>query len=314
MSQLLLSIVTFGCLFSVLTLSLNLQYARGGMINFGLVAYFAAGAYAYAIVTQEPPRGLDQYLFGFNAPWWAGFLAAGVAAMAFALLTGWPTLRLRGEYLALTTFAFAEMLHSFLLNERRIGNGTVGLSNVHRPQAGWLGIPQEYLFAGAALVLMLATALLFSRLLASPYGRAIDAIHDDEVAAQVVGKDVRRMRFQVFVISAIPMGLAGALYAMITTLVNPDLFTAEVTFFVWIALVLGGERRMLGAILGTVALVTLQEVVRAIPFETVRAAQIAASVENVLTGIVFIIILRWQPFEAMFRRRMPAPAATEAGA
>ena len=76
MYQLLLSIVTFGCLFSVLTLSLNLQYARGGMINFGMVAYFAAGAYAYAIFTQEPPRGLDQYLFGFGAPWWVGFLAA----------------------------------------------------------------------------------------------------------------------------------------------------------------------------------------------------------------------------------------------
>lgn len=314
MTQLILSIVTYGCLFSVLTLSLNLQYARGGMINFGMVAYFAAGAYAYAIFTHEPPHGLDQYAFGFGAPWWVGFLAAGVASMAFALLTGWPTLRLRGEYLALTTFAFAEVLHSILMNERRIGNGTVGLSNVHRPEAEWMGIPNGWLFAGAAVVLMLVTAVVFSRLLASPYGRAIDAIRDDEVAAEAVGKDIKRMRFQVFVISAIPMGFAGALYAMITTLVSPNLFTAEVTFFVWIALVLGGERTMLGTIIGTVVLVTFQEVVRAIPWETVRAAQIAASGENVLTGILFITILRWQPFETMFRRREPAVRTQESEA
>jgi branched-chain amino acid transport system permease protein len=302
----LLTVVMFGSLFAVLTLSLNLQYARGGMVNFGMVAYFAAGAYAYAIVTQEPPDGLDQYLFGFSGPWWAGFLAAGVASMAFAILTGWPTLRLRGEYLALTTFAFAEMLGSLLVNERRIGNGTVGLANVHRPDASTLGLPDNYVYVGAAFLLMIATALVFRRLLASPYGRAVDAVRDDETAAEAIGKDIARLRFEVFVISAIPIGFAGALYAMITTLVSPDLFTSEVTFFVWIALVLGGERTILGAILGTMALVGFQELIRAIPFESVRAAEIAASGEEILTGVLFIVILRWQPFEQLARRKQKA--------
>lgn len=305
-SQLIVTVVMFGSLFSVLTLSLNLQYARGGMINFGTVAYFAAGAYAYAIVTQEPPSGLDQYWFGFDAPWWAGVLAAGLASMVFAAITGWPTLRLRGEYLALTTFAFAEVLHSFLLNERRIGNGTVGLSNVERPSPEWLGLPDTYVFAGAAFVLMVLTMLVYRRLLNSPYGRAIDAIRDDELAAEAVGKDVKRLRFEVFVISAIPVGIAGALYAMITTLVSPSLFTAEVTFFVWIALVLGGEKTIFGAVAGTMALVLFQELVRAFPFESVRAAQLAASVEHMLTGMIFIVILRWQPFERMARSRVRA--------
>lgn len=304
--QIALTVVMFGSLFSVLTLSLNLQYARGGMINFGTVAYFAAGAYAYAIVTQEPPHGLDQYLIGLDAPWWVGFIAAGFAAMAFAILTGWPTLRLRGEYLALTTFAFAEMLNSLLVNVRGIGNGTVGLANVERPDANILGLSENAVYAGAAFLLMLATAYAFSRLLGSPYGRAVDAIHDDELAAEAVGKDIARLRFQVFVISSIPIGFAGALYAMITTLVNPSLFTAEVTFFVWIALVLGGERAILGVIVGTMALVGFQEIIRAIPFESVRAAEIAASAEDIVTGVLFIVILRWQPFAALARRRQPA--------
>ncbi len=299
--QLLLSIVTYGCMYAVLTLSLNLQYARGGMINFGTVAYFAAGAYAYAIVTQEPPSGLDQYLVGLNAPWWAGVAAAGVAAALFAVITGWPTLRLRGEYLALTTFAFAEVFHSILLNERRIGNGSVGMANVRQPDPGV--IDTAWLYAGAALALMLATMLFYRRLLASPYGRAMDAIRDDETAAQAVGKDIERIRFQIFVLSAIPIGVAGALFAMITTLVSPALFTAEVTFLVWIALILGGERTILGAVLGTLALISFEEIVRAIPFETVRAAQIAASAEEILTGVVFILILRWQPWDRLARRR-----------
>jgi branched-chain amino acid transport system permease protein len=294
--QLLLTVLTYGCLYSVMTVCLNLQYARGGMINFGTVAYFAAGAYAYAIFTQEPPKGLDQYLFGFNAPWWIGFIAAGVASLLFAIVTGWPTLRLRGEYLALTTFAFAEVLHSFLLNERRIGNGSVGLSNVDRPDFSVIGLSENYAFMLTSVLLLILTSLLCRRILASPYGRAVDAVRDDEVAAEAVGKDVHRLRFEVFVISAIPIGFAGALYAMITTLVSPDLFTAEVTFFVWIALVLGGEHTIKGVILGTLALVTFEEVVRSLHFETVRAAEIAASVEHMMTGVIFVMILRWQPF------------------
>lgn len=300
--SMLMSTLMFGAMFSVLTISLNLQYARGGMINFGTVAYFAAGAYAYAIFTQEPPSGLDQYAFGLNAPWWVGFIAAGLAAMIFALVTGWPTLRLRGEYLALTTFAFAEVLHSVLLNERRIGNGSVGMANVERPDPMVLGLDDTLVYTLAACALMLATAWIFRRLLASPYGRLVDATRDDEIAAEAVGKNTARVRLQIFVISAIPIGLAGALYAMITTLVAPALFTAEVTFFVWIALALGGERTIIGAILGTMALVFFQEAVRMIPFETVRSAQIAASVEEVITGILFIIVLRWQPWDRLSRK------------
>lgn len=245
----------------VLTLSLNLQYARSVMINFGTVAYFAAGAYAYAIVTQEPPSGLDQYAVGLDCLWWASVLGAGVAAAVFAVVTGGPTVRLRGAYLALTTFAFAEVLHSVLLNERRIGNGSVGMANVKQPDLAL--IETAYLYAGAALAPMLATMLPYWRLLSSPYGRAMDAIRDDETTAEetdaeAVGKDAACIRFQIFVISAVPVGLAGAPFARITTLVAPSLFTAAVTIFVWIALILWGERTIIGAILGTLALATVR--------------------------------------------------------
>ncbi len=300
--QIIVTVVTLGSIFGVVTLSLNLQYARGGMINFGIVAYFAVGAYAYAIFTQPAPQGLDQYKFGFGWPWPVALVASAAAALLFAAVTGWPTLRLRGEYLALTTFAFAEVFHSFLLNERRIGNGTVGLANVKRPISDWGPIEEKYVFAGAAAVLMIATLLVFRRLLRSPYGRALDAIRDDEVAALAAGKSVQRMRRQVFLISAIPIGIAGGLYAMFTTLAQPSLFTAEVTFAVWIALVLGGERSVYGAVAGAFGLIFFEEVVRAWPFETVRSAQIVASVEHIVTGLLFIAVLRFQPFDRIADR------------
>ncbi|MDE0657903.1 MAG: branched-chain amino acid ABC transporter permease [Acidimicrobiaceae bacterium] len=300
--QLLVTVLTLGSIFGVVTLSLNLQYARGGMINFGIVAYFAVGAYTYAIFTQPAPQGLDQYKFGFGWPWWAAVIIAGLAALVFAAVTGWPTLRLRGEYLALTTFAFAEVFHSLLLNERRIGNGTVGLARVERPFGDWGPIEEKYVFAGAAVLLLVATLVVFRRLLVSPYGRALDAIRDDETAALAAGKPAQQMRRQVFLISAVPVGFAGAVYAMFTTLAQPSLFTAEVTFIVWIALVLGGERSVYGVVLGTVGLVFFEEIVRAWPFETVRSAQIAAAVEHVVTGLVFIAVLRFQPFQAAATR------------
>ncbi|SDP75789.1 branched-chain amino acid ABC transporter permease [Desulforhopalus singaporensis] len=295
--QVILTVVTIGSIFSVVTLALNLQYARGGMINFGVVAYFAAGAYIYAIFTHPAPEGLDQYIIGLDWPWWAGFIAAGIASLLFAVLTGWPTLRLRGEYLAVTTFAFAEVLYSFLLNERRIGNGAVGLSNIERPIRDWGTIDEKYIFAIVAVALMFLTAWIFRKLLNSPYGRALDAIRDDEGAAQAIGKSAKRMRLQVFLLSAIPIGFAGALYAMYMTLVSPRLFTAEVSFIVWIALVLGGERTIWGAMAGTFGLILLEEVITSLPFESVSAAQNAAAMNHVVTGLLFIAVLRWQPFE-----------------
>jgi branched-chain amino acid transport system permease protein len=304
--QIAVTVVTLGSILGVVTLGLNVQYARGGMINFGIVAYFAVGAYAYAILTQPAPHGLDQYKFGFGWPWPLALVAAAAAALLFAAITGWPTLRLRGEYLALTTFAFAEVFHSFLLNERRIGNGTVGLANVHRPFSDWGPIDEKYVFAGAAALLMIVTLVVFRRLLRSPYGRALDAIRDDEVAALSSGKSVHRMRRQVFLISAIPIGVAGGLYAMYTTLAQPSLFTAEVTFTIWIALVLGGERSIYGAVAGTFGLILFEEVVRAWPFETVRSAQMAKSAEIVVTGVLFIAVLRFQPFDRITERMKAA--------
>jgi branched-chain amino acid transport system permease protein len=309
-AQLAITVITVASIFGVLTLVLNMQYGHAGMINFGLVAYFAVGAYTYVLLTHEPPTSsLDQFLIGLNLPEWVGFIGAGLAGLVFAAITGWPTLRLRGEYFALTTFAFAEVLHSFILNEQRFANGTRGMVGLDRPLRGQITfIDYDLFFAMAALAFLIMVYLIFARVVASPYGRALEALRDEELALTTVGKHAARFRLQVFLFTAPFAAMAGAFYIWYTTLALPELFTAEVTFIVWIALILGGEASNRGALIGIFLVILFEELVRAIPFTTIRGAQIAASLEVVALGVLLIVFLRWQPFAKMTgsRRRVRA--------
>jgi branched-chain amino acid transport system permease protein len=303
-AQLVTTVVTVGSILGVVTLVLNMQYGHAGMINFGVVAYFAAGAYTYVLLTQSPPSSLDQYVVGLDLPVWVGFLGAALAGLVFALVTGWPTLRLRGEYLALTTFAFAEVFHSFILNEQRFANGTRGLVGLERPLRDQITfVDYNIFFAAAALLFLVIVYLIFERIVRSPYGRTLEALRDEELALITVGKQSGRFRLEVFLFTAPFAAMAGAFYIWYTTLALPELFTAEVTFIVWIALILGGEGSNRGALIGIFLVVVFEELVRAIPFTTVRAAQIAAEVEVAALGLLLIVFLRWQPFSSLARMR-----------
>jgi len=303
MTQFIITVVTLVGIFGVLAVALNLELGYAGMIDFGIVAYFAVGAYTYAILTQDPPSGLDQYLWGFQLPPWIGVLGAGVAAALFALITGRLTLRLRGEYFALTTFAFAEVLGSFIVNERRVGNGSTGLVGLERPYRDAVSSFMDYdIFLAVVFILLLALMLLVTeRLVRSPYGRTLRSIRDDELAATTSGKPVERYRLQVFLIAAFAIGVAGSFYLWFTTLATPLLFTAEVTFIVWIALVVGGVGSSWRALFGVVVILIFEELVRLIPFSTVRTAQIATSLRLSGLGLLLIVFLRWQPVERIGR-------------
>lgn len=294
MISVLLTIVVIAGIYGVMTVSLNLQYGNAGLINFGIVAYFAAGSYAYVIATNRPPLPLDNYLWGFGLPMWVGFLFAGVAAVALAALTAGPTLRLRGEYLALVTFAFAEVLHSVLVNELRLSNGTVGFSGIDRPFRGVVsGSVYPYVFAGMVLVVLALTYVAGQRIVNSPFGRTLRAIRDDEIAAELAEKPIAKMRLQIFLFSALLTGFGGALYAWYTTVVNPGLFTAEITFVVWIALILGGAGSNRGAIVGAVVLVAFEEALRFLDFTPDVAARVSA-VRGALVGLLLVLLLRYR--------------------
>jgi branched-chain amino acid transport system permease protein len=289
------SIVSVAAIFSLLTLALNLHFGVAGLVNFGIVAYFAVGAYVYVIVTQLPPSPLDQYAFGFELPPALGILAGIAAAVAFAVITGWPCLRLREEYLALTTFAFAEVLHSLLLNVREIGNGSRGLSNVLPPLYDEIpGDSYDLTFMIAMLVVLAVVFALLHRVTSSPFGATMRAIRDDELAAEAIGKPVRSFRLKSFLVGAAVAGLAGVLFGWFTSVVSPGQFTADVTFTAFIALVIGGLGSNVGAVVGAFVFFGFEELLRLVPTSS-ETAQLMAELRLIPFGLALILVLRFRP-------------------
>lgn len=289
------SIVTVIAIFSLLTLALNLQFGQAGIINFGLVAFFAVGAYTYTILTQSPPSEIDQYAVGFELSPWLAMPLAIAASVVAAFALGKPALRLRPEYLALATFAFAQVLESVLVNVRALANGTLGLSGVEPPAAG--AIPfQDYdmWFMLAMLVVLGLVYALVARLAGSPFGATLRATRDDPIAAAAVGKDVEGFRMRSFLIGCAIAGLAGVAYASYTTLAAPELFTANVTFTAFIALVIGGLGSNLGAVVGATIFFGLEELLNLLPLSG-ESAQLVASLQIVPFGLALILTLRFAP-------------------
>ena len=298
MSPLLAAVVTVGILvgiYGVVAIALNFQYGEAGLINFGVVAYFAVGAYTFAILTAGPPSeaALDQYRWGFDMNPLLAAVIAGAVGVLFAALSGWPVLRLRGEYLALTTFAFAEVFQSFLVNVPTVTNGTSGFSGIVQPLRGSMDDYNLFLLA-VSVVLLAITMWFFERLKRSPYGRLLRAVKGNETGVIATGEDPERYRRQAFFLSAFFIALAGVIYVIWLSLARPSSFGAEITFYVWIAMILGGEGNNWGVLAGILGLTVLDEVIGQLPFETVTAVQLVDAAQTFLTGLLFVLVLRWR--------------------
>lgn len=275
----LAAVGTIGGVYALLALGLNLQYGFTGLINFGVVGFFAIGAYASALLAlQGIPFALD-----FAA-------AAGLAAL-FAWPLGLICLRLRDDYLAIVTLAFAEIVRTVIISEEWLTSGTRGIP----------GIPRPFVTSQAAyLVLVLATVLgatlLTWRLVHSPFGRLIQAVRDDEDAVPSLGKRPSGFKLVVFTIGAAVTGLAGALYAHYLTYISPDQFVPLLTFYVWIAVIMGGAGQIGGAIAGAALLTLFLEGTRflrdAIPF--VSEVQMA-SLRLAVIGLLLIVFTLYRP-------------------
>ena len=270
---------TIGGVYALLALGLNLQYGYTGLINFGIVAFFAIGAYSSALLAlQGVPFVLD-----FAA-------ASGLAALA-----AWPLglicLRLRDDYLAIVTLAFAEIVRTVIISEEWLTSGTRGIPGIPRPFAT---SPVAYLLLVLATVL--AATLLTWRLVRSPFGRLIQAIRDDEDAVPSLGKRPSGFKLVVFTIGAGLTGLAGALYAHYLTYISPDQFVPLLTFYVWIAVIMGGAGRIGGAVAGAALLTFFLEGTRflrdAIPF--VSEVQMA-SLRLAVIGLLLILFTLYRP-------------------
>ena len=280
----------------VATLGLNLQWGATGLFNAGVVGFYGVGGYAFAILCA-PPR--PELLGNFGLPFAAGIVGAMTASALTALIVGLATIRLRGDYLAISTFGIAVAIQLVTLNFEALTGGSLGMTSIPRPLPGIF----ETSFGANLLYLALTlgvTGLVYwalERVVRSPWGRVLKAIREDETAAVALGKDARLFRLQAFVLGSTIIGLAGALYVGFVGFVSPFDFTPILTFQVWTMLIVGGSGNNKGALLGAAIVWGLWTASGTLISKILPAAYQTqgGAVQAILIGTVLVCVLLFRP-------------------
>ncbi|MFC5302285.1 high-affinity branched-chain amino acid ABC transporter permease LivM [Azospira restricta] len=273
---------------------LNVVVGLAGLLDLGCVAFYAVGAYTYALLATQ---------FGWS--FWEALPVAGATAATFGMLLGWPILRLRGDYLAIVTLGFGEIIRLILVNWTELSGGPNGIASIPRPS--FFGLPfkadggDEATFAGffgldfspmhriiflyyLILVLALLTNLFVSRLRKLPVGRAWEALREDEIACQALGINVTNVKLSAFAIGAMLGGFAGVFFAARQGFISPESFVFTESAIILAIVVLGGMGSQMGVVLAASVLVLLPEFGRQF-----------AEYRMLVFGLAMILIMVWRP-------------------
>ena len=299
-------IVDLALLYTMLALGLNIVVGFAGLLDLGYIAFYAVGAYAYALLASPH--------FGVHLPWWLLLPMGAVLAAFFGVVLGAPTLRLRGDYLAIVTLGFGEIIRIFLNNLNapiNITNGPQGV-NLIDPIAiegvsfaktnTLLGIPFPGTTLHYYLFLLLAVLVMFVciRLEDSRIGRAWVAIREDEIAAQSMGINTRNIKLLAFAMGATFGGVAGGLFSSLQGFVSPESFAVWESITVLCMVVLGGMGHVAGVVLGALMLATLPELLRhsAAPLQQQLLGKVILDPESLrmlLFGLALILVMLLRP-------------------
>lgn len=292
-------------IYGIICLGLNVQWGQTGLFNVGVAGFVAIGAYTSALLTTPDVAGR---FGGFGLPVWLGWIAAMLFSGVAAALIGAITLRLRADYLAITTFGIAIAIQLVALNAETLTGGPFGIGFIPRAFGGLEDRPALFNFANLILV-GLVTAFIYyglERLLRSPWGRVLRAIREDETAAQSLGKNANLFRIQAFALGAAIMGLAGAVQAHFIGFIAPENYVSTMTFQVWAMLIIGGAGNNRGALLGAILVWALWSATGAFMAAVVPAdyQARAAALQIVLIGVALAALLVLRPRGLMGEEKM----------
>lgn len=299
-------IMDFALLYIMLALGLNIVVGYAGLLDLGYIAFFAVGAYCYALL-GSPQLGL-------HLPFWIVLPLGALLACIFGVLLGAPTLRLRGDYLAIVTLGFGEIIRIFLNNLNapiNITNGPQGISMIDPIRFGefslgkthelfGLTFPSVHLHYYLFLLFTLLVIFISLRLEDSRIGRAWMAIREDEVAAEAMGINTRNIKLLAFAMGATFGGLAGGLFAGFQGFVSPESFGLTESITVLCMVVLGGMGNINGVLLGGILLVVLPEALRhgSGPAQQLLFGKTLIDPESLrmlLFGLALITVMLWRP-------------------
>jgi branched-chain amino acid transport system permease protein len=285
-------VLTLAGIYAILALILNVEAGWAGMWDLGLSGLLAVGGYVFIILTQA---STDDVAFAPGLPTWAGVIAGSVAGGLAALIIGFPSLRVRGEYFLITTLAFSEVIRQLTINLSSVTRGTVGFNQFGRPfESVAPGASYRWLLLAMVWIVVGAMWLLTRRLGHSPYGRLLRAFRDNDPVALSLGKHTNRHRIQTFLFAGLAYGAVAPLYVWFIRTVTPSLFTSEVTFVTWTALVIGGIGSKSGPVVGAVILLVITEAASLVQ-GLGDLAVVLASVRFIILGVVLILVMRFRP-------------------
>jgi branched-chain amino acid transport system permease protein len=288
-------LATLVLIYVMLGLGLNIVVGLAGLLDLGYVGFYAVGAYTYAMLS---------HYYGFS--FWVCLPIAGLAAAAFGFILGFPVLRLRGDYLAIVTLGFGEIIRLFLRNLTDLTGGPNGISSIPKPTLFGLSFDHTaadggqtfYEYFGlaynpvgkviflylVALVLALAALFIINRLLRMPIGRAWEALREDEIACRALGLNPTIIKLSAFTLGASFAGFAGSFFAARQGLVTPESWTMIESGIIICIVVLGGMGSQLGVILAAIVMIVLPEMMR--DFSEYRM---------LMFGAVMVLMMIWRP-------------------
>lgn len=298
-------------IFAILALALNLQVGYAGLLQLGIAAFFAIGAYTTGVLTVEK--------YPFQVGFWGAVALAPVAAGLAGLALGAPTIRLRGDYLAIVTLGFGEVVRVVILNLENITDGPRGLNPLPTPWIpGWLAGAQGLLRFGGdtrrvafyvmyylALLVLVGLVVLLRNLERSALGRAFAALREDELVAACMGINPARIKMIAFSVGAAVAGLAGALYATkLSTTAEPNTYDFTYSIMVLCCVIIGGLGSLRGVLLGAFVLLSFDNIVSPLVTKLIQRA-VGYGSTNVLLqfsnwrwlifGTALILMMRFRP-------------------
>ena len=310
-------IMALALLYVMLALGLNIVVGYAGLLDLGYVAFYAVGAYLFALLSsphlsENFPAFAEAFPSGLHMPIWVIIpLAAAVAAFA-GIVLGAPVLRLRGDYLAIVTLGFGEIIRVFMNNMEyplNITNGPRGISQIDAMHIGGFSFGKplaigDYTIAPVTLyyylflALVVLTVVICHRLENSRIGRAWMAIREDDVAAKAMGINVRNMKLLAFAMGATFGGVSGSMFAAFQGFVSPESFSLMESVMIVAMIVLGGIGHIPGVILGAVALSALPEILRYVagPLQEATGGRLdAAILRQLLIALAMIGVMLSRP-------------------
>ena len=265
-------------IYSILVISLNLAMGFTGLLNIGHVAFYGIGAYTSALLTLN-----------LHFPFWIAIIISGIIASLFGLILAAPTLKLKGDYLALATLGFAIIIESIFKNWTSLTRGPLGIPGIPHPSLFGFEFSSLFSYLILVIIFVLITYFVIERLVKAPFGNILKAVREDEMVTKTLGKNTFKYKTLALVISAFFAGIAGSLYAHYITFIDPSSFSVLESILIVSMLIVRRTASNKGAILGALILILLPEPLR---FLSLPSSMIGALRQMIYAVLLILLIIK----------------------